>query len=351
MGCSNCTGVLDGHVEWSMTRNKKGHREYKIVHRVIGSSDVGVADGPFSILNTPGLPIPGAYWVIDGDVDLDAYCRRDAKVTQISKDGERSPYWLVEQLFSTEPEEECFLRVGTGTGTGDPVDDPLLKPPVISGGFIKDTIQAEYDKDSVPILNSAFEKLRGQGTVFDKSRPNVRITMNEATLNLTTLAANIDNVNDSTMWGFDPRCVKLSDITWEQKYYQGCNCYFAITYEFEINTDTFDRCVLDEGTKVLWGEWNQNNEWTLVNIGPFGLGVPPDPTNPAHFRRYVDPAGNMTRVILDGTGKPATSVSPVSLIDCGGTGGGEAGSIFVAYYPETNFILNLGIPEDLECPA
>lgn len=345
MACleSYCQQLFDGQVVWSMTRDKDGHRDYKITHLVKVDCTPGAAEGPAVVSQTPGLPIPGALWVVDGDSDVEAYCRRDMKVTPLI-DKERTGYFLVEQLFSSRPEDKCYLRVGTGTGTGNPADDPLNEAPVISGSFVRYTEQADYDRNGLPLLTSSFEKIRGPVVEFDRNRPVVRITMNEATLNLDTLCNNIDNVNSVVLWGFPIRTVKLSNISWERKYYNGCECYFAITYEFDINTNTFDREVLDEGTKVLHGEWDKDTDtWNTTNIGAFGLGVTPDPNNPAHFIRYHDRFGNLSRVILNGAGEPATSIGTgVDLTD--------AGLIDIEYYEETDFVLNLGIPADLECP-
>lgn len=343
MPCLDCSGVYSGQVAWSGSRDSDGHREYRITHLVVGDDTPGFADGPANILNTPGLPIPGSLWVIDGDFDILARCKYDATVTPVI-DKERNKHWLVEQIFTTKPDDKCYIRSGTGTGTGNPTD-PLAEPPVISGGFVKYTQEATRDRFGFPITNSAFERIRGPLVEFDRSRLTVRIQMNESALDLNIKSAVIDTVNSSTLWGFAARTVKLSNITWEQKFYgSDCQCYFSTTYEFEIDPEGFDREALDEATKVLNGRWNKTTgTWELINIGVFGLGIPPDPTNPHHFIRLTDINGNPMRGVLNGAGVPAT--------DDDTPGTTDPGSITIEYYPESDFLGELAIPSDIECAA
>lgn len=326
--CVDC-GLLDGQRTWSMTRDKRGYKTYKIVHRVKVDDTPGSADGPFNVLNTAGLPIAGGIWDFDNDTDADSFCTLETKVTPVIEN-ERCEYYDVESNYTSEPSEICLTEYGTST-----VHDPLTEQPVISGGFVKYTELAEFDKDGDRILSTSFEKLRGPAAEFDKSRPTIRITKNYATLDLPSLAAFIDTVNGFILWGFPVRTVKLSDITWERKFYAGCSCYFAITYEFEIKIDTFDRDILNEGTKALNGKWVPGTDtWELLNIN----GVAPDATKPAHFKRYLDRFGNMTRTLLKSDGTPAITES-------------DASSVHVEVYPENDFETAFDLPSDIECPA
>lgn len=86
----------------------------------------------------------------------------------------------------------------------------------------------------------------------------------------------------------------------------------------------WDRDLLDEGTKVLRGFWDDNEPAVyLVNLSA-------DKTNPSHFIHHQDPNGNFCPVVLNGAGEPATSEA-------------DAGKIHVEFYSESNF-LALGIP-------
>lgn len=330
---SLCFGLINGQTEWSVIRDNEGHREYTIIHRVHQIDTPGFAQGPASVLATAGLPIPGvSIWNIDGDFDVDAVCQWDARAW-MSTPGERTAIYLIEQKFSTKGSPYCLNQIGTGTGTGNPATDPLGRAPIISGSFIKYQEEAQFDRNLDPILSSSFERLRGPQAEFDKSYPTVRVQMNQVTLDLPTLSLMIDTVNGPALWDFDSRCVKLSQISWQKKYYAGCQCYFEMIYEFQINIDTWDRNILDEGTKALKGKYDRiTGVWTLIDID----GNPPDPTNPTHFVRFQDHNGNYARCILDGAGIPVTSVD-------------DAGEILVEKYSETDFLADLGIPDSLEC--
>ena len=62
--------------------------------------------------------------------------------------------------------------------------------------------------------------------------------------------------------------------------------------------ETWDRYVADEGTKVLNGHWGLPGtpiagRWVLDDIN----GSAPDPTNPNHFKRFVDRNGIGSRLV------------------------------------------------------
>lgn len=337
MACAE-PSTIGGHSRWWGGRDKDGHYEYHIVHKIRINDTPGSAEGPAQALRCPGLPLPGSLWVIDGDQDLDAVCQWDATTRQIIE--ERSKYWEVEQIFSTRPSDNCRIRSGTGTGTGNTATDPLSEPAVVYGSFIKYTEEKTHDYLGQPFQTSSHEQIRGPLVEFDSSRLTFRITINEATLDLQGKLLLIDTVNQTTFYDFEYRTVKLSNITWAQKYYANCECYFEVTYEFEVNPEGFDRQALDEGTKALKGQWNKTTGvWELININ----GSAPNPNNPSHFVRITDFYGNPMRAILNGAGKPAINIT--------GTGTADLGSIAIWYYPEAEYNNIVGLPESLECAA
>jgi hypothetical protein len=334
MSCG--TPLAIGFRHWSGIRDNEGHREYRIVHRVHVDNTATIQDGPANTLSAVGLPLPGSTWIFGGDIDIQAICQWDAKMTPVVEEGERTKYFDVEQLFSTRPKIKCNFVLGTGTG--NPATDPLAELPVISGSFIKYTEEKTVDRFLVDITNSAWERLRGPQVEFDASRLTIRILINEETLDLPTKLSIIDTVNDAELWGFEARTVKLSNITWEQKFTAECDCYYAVTYEFEMSPTGFDREVLDEGTKALSGKWNTTTGvWELIDIN----GGAPNPDDPTHFVRVTDFHGNYMRVILDGAGKPSPN-----------NGTTEPGKILIEYYTEVPFATYItGLPETLDCPV
>lgn len=322
------TAIVDGQTTWTLSIDDEGHREYRIKHRVRGLK----TDGPAAVRATAGLPATGDPWSFDDDIDATARCTRVKTITPLTENAPNTQ-WIVESVFSTRTNTQCY------NGTGSSVDDvgnPLLEPDRISGTFIKFLEEARYDRHLDPILTSSFEAIRGPAVEFDNNRPSVRIEQNVAVLDLATLASMVDTVNDAELWGLPARCVKLSNIAWEKKYYGDCVEYFTRVLEFEVNYDTFDRDVVDEGTKVLRGAWDRD-----ILSGTFGTYVAAAGTsadNPADFIRFQDWYGNLSRVILNGAGMPAAAV----------VGPGDpAGSIHIEKYDESNFLL-LGVPAELE---
>jgi hypothetical protein len=97
-------------------------------------------------------------------------------------------------------------------------------------------------------------------------------------------------VNDNTLWGMPRRTIRLNDITWERNIFGTCGKYYRITYIFEVNYDTWNRFILDEGTRV-----KILKDFPVSDINPL---VP-----------YVDPyTGKPGRALLNGQGYPIDSV-------------------------------------------
>lgn len=325
--------LMDGVREWELTVDQQGYREYKVTHFVETDSP---DDGPTTVMLTPGLPLPGAPWNFGNDLDPFVWCWPTMRVKP-RVDGEKNIYWEVEQIFSNKP-----LPGGMQRCHDIQIEDPLLEPPIISGGFTTITEEATHDRFGDFLKTSSHEQLRGPQVEFDDSLPHVRIEQNVAVLNLTTLYFMVNTVNSTTMWGFAPRSIKLSNVSWEEKYWGLCFKYYTRVLEFDINPNTFDRDVLDEGTKVLNGHWDaETGNWVLDNIGVLGfagLGEEPDPDNPQHFIRFKDPNGENAKVILNGAGLPAGVAIGT------GTTATTEGSIHIEYYGESNFFILGGIP-------
>jgi|TARA_R110000824_G_scaffold395565_1_gene596321 hypothetical protein len=278
--------------------------------------------------------MPGSTWAYGNDIDSWAFCTGSMKIAKAPGVVKDNPvrHWIVTQKFSTEIPKRCNTTT---------IDNPLLEPMGISGSFVKYTQEVMKDKDDNPVHNSAFELIRGPQVEFDANRPTVKVTQNIASLGLNVFSEMIDKVNDAPLWGLAARKVKLSNVSWERLYYGSCFAYYSRSFDFDINFDTFDRAVLDEGTKALGrldpttGAWDSTSD--------FATGVPIDADNPIHFTRYKDKHGENARVILDGLGVPITAIAGT------GTGTGAAslaGTIDIQYYGEANF-LSLGIPTSL----
>lgn len=344
--------IVAGPRTWSLDVDERGHREYKVVHLVRMSS---TRDGPRLAMLTPGLPTVGSIWHFGNDIDSWAWCTRKGTVSiHDEKEGDPATYYRVEQFFTTRPDRFC---------QDDDIDDPLLMPIKKSGSFISKPKEATHDREGNPLLYSSHEQITGPLVEFDQSRATVDLEMNVAHLGLATLATAMNCVNSAPLWGMPRRTVRLSSIGWEEKYYGQCYVYYTWRLGFEIDPEGFDRDIVDQGTKVLNGQWCRDpNEVDLDPSSPTFMqsmwgkwierkiaGEYPDPENPTHFIRYKDWNGENTRVLLDGNGKPAVSIRHVGTSSGSSTSSwdigepGQGAYRHVEKYAEYDFYL-LGIP-------
>lgn len=285
------TRLKPGQKRWNMERDAEGHRFYHITYHV----EADVTDGPANVLLTPGLPTPGAYWNVDGDVDLGAYFNLESEVKPLV-DNEPNTEWEVTLVFTSKPLKRCY----------DTQFDPLTEPMILSGSFSNHHKEITTDRFGKPILTSSHEQIRGPQVEFEVSYPIVKIKQNVLALQLSLLKAVIDKVNDAPLWGMLKGEIRLNSVSWEQKFYGTCLVFFERTFEFHIKDGGHDRDILDEGSKVLNGHWHPTNgEWVLDNIN----GKVPDHNNPTHFIDFPDRQNNPIRGVLDGKGKPAKVIT------------------------------------------
>jgi hypothetical protein len=294
------SAVVVGRLNWSMDRDKEGHRTYKVKWLVQSSS---TSDGPAYALVASGLPAIGSSWNLGNDYDAWARCWPTLSAKYLTQN-ERGYWWEVEQTFSTKPLTRCQDTT---------IENPINEPDRISGGFSKYTREVEKDRNGDAIKTSSLERIRGDQVTFDDNRPTVTIEKNVLTLPLSDIAEAVDTVNSNSMWGLTSRKVKLTNVSWSRELYGTCTFYYKVSYEFEVDYDTFDRTVYDEGTRVLVKGGNKND--------------------PADFELYKDINGENTRVFLDGNG----NILPA---------GDDPVEIDIEYYDETNFT-TLGIPTTL----
>lgn len=297
-------GGTQGRRSWSLKRDDQGHRTYTLKQRVQVSSH---QDGPAVALACSGLPTIGSTYAPTGSNDVDdwVWCSPEVDVQPVVGDGEVNEFFDITNYFTNFPLNRCQTAS---------IENPLSEPMRLSGSFVKYTREASFDRFGYALLSSSWEQFRGNLVERDYSRPSVVIEMNLTDLPLSSFAPAIDTVNDAPLWGLSERCVKLSNITWSRKVYGTCTYYFTVTYEFDISFSTFDKTIIDHGTKKL---------------KPGG-----SKTNPKDFIRALDDLDNPIDVILDGNGNPWTN-----------TGTSGPGIWTPQLYDESNFLL-LGIPTD-----
>lgn len=301
--------VGPGPTTYKGSIDSEGWRTYRVRYKIL--ADPG--DGPANILQTPGLPTVGSPWLVNDDVDVYAWFRFDSEANPLISGDDDGPqeYWFVDRMASNKP-----LPPNQQRCQDEPVEDPLLEPQRIRGTFVKYVEEATHDRFGIPIKTSSHEMYRGPSVEFDKNRPQVTIEQNVADLQLGLLSSMVDCLNTAELWGLPPRRIKLSNVSWEKLYHGQCEVYYKRTLEFDIRYEGFDRDLLDEGTKVLYGHWDPDTAtgtgaglWVTDQIG----GSDPDPDNPTHFIRFKDRNGENCRVLLNGAGLPAETATAVSI--------------------------------------
>jgi hypothetical protein len=287
-------------------RDAEGHRTYWIKW-LVKADDAN--DGPATVLETPGLFLPGAVWDIGNDYDPWAWCRPEMELAQVVEN-ERNYHWTVKQTFSTKLTGFQYNRCQDVR-----IEDPLLEPQKVSGSFNNTHFEATFDRFDNPIRSSSWELLRGNNVEFDRTKATVKISQNVPILGLDVFSAMINTLNDRPLWGMSERKIKLANVGWERTFYGFCNIFYRRDLEFEIDPLGHDRDILDEGNKALNGHWGTGAEgegfgWVVDKISggrataaDIAAGNP-NRFNPAHFVRVKDKAGHPMRVILDGSGRP-----------------------------------------------
>lgn len=297
------SATIVGELDVKLTRDDNGHRDYEVTWDV-ETSDTD--DGPQVILAALDTFSPvGSTWNFGNDADLWAFATPFAEITPVQlNSGDPTTKWTATQKFTTRPIKRCQT---------DPVEDPLLEPYKISGGFNSITREATKDKDGAALVYPNFERIKGALVEDEVGYPTIKIDLNLATLPLSTYTLMIKRVNDTTLWGLPPRTIRLYDVTWSRNLYGVCYYYYTVSYSFEIDLDTFDRDILAEGTMIL---------------APGG-----NPNNPLDFIKYKDGQDENATTLINANGEAITNVA-------------DAYYVKPKIKKEANFLL-LGIPSSI----
>jgi hypothetical protein len=131
------------------------------------------------------------------------------------------------------------------------VDDPLQQPPEISISYQQFQRAIHEDINGTPLKNSAGDAFDPPQEI-DDSRPIISISKNVPAnfVDGGFLASYKDALNSDSVWGQEPGCVKVSNIS-AQKKYRGTTAYYHVTMEFAINEDGWKRKLHDRGFNYI----------------------------------------------------------------------------------------------------
>lgn len=297
----------------------------------------------------------GSIWVYENILDPWAWCDGADDCAPVQGEGQRATFYDHTFKYSTRPRGQ---RKGGKDDRGQKqkcadtqIQNPLSEPAKTSGGFVRGSIEATYDRNGKPLRTVSFEQLTGPQVEFDDSYFQVVVEQNVVNLQLSTIAAMKDTVCDRTLWDLPKRCWKLSEFKWERKLYGTCGFYYTRTFTFEGKTTPersvngqktgvllsgWDRLVPEMSSKALNGHWNRNVgaglgvRWVVDN---FLDGTVPNKDAPTHYDVIPAPkgGGNIRAYLSQSTpGTPATDEADIHKLS-------------IQYYDESNF-LTLGIP-------
>lgn len=228
--------------------NTRTAREYLRYFRVRTTSKL---DGPATVGGATGLP--ELYDSYETDTESDD----TASVISIEPREEDKCIWTVEVRYSTETGDEAKSA-----------DNPLSRPTEISFSSQKYTrplvrawgtgkittinVEGEEQLYSTSALTTAVINSAGEAfdppIEMDDSRPTLTFTRNEGGFDTLLPATYQDAVNSDSFFGYNPLTVKCSRISAVSTFESGFS-YWKVTYEFEINFNTWRFMPLDQGTR------------------------------------------------------------------------------------------------------
>lgn len=308
-----------GPIKKSASANKEGERKYEVTYLV----ETGTGDGPLvavvGLTTALSLTVGTSFYNVDGESDAYALLTHAYKVEKHSAPEEKGAYWKVTLYWETITAE------GSDRDPTNPVQNPLNDPVKISGTFSKGTRKVSRDRTNTLIKNTSHDPIYVDK---DEARPTVRIEKNVSTLPLSSITNLINNVNSVLMWGLSARKIKFSSASWTKKYW-GTTVYYTLVYEFEINTDTFDRSdIPDRNNKHIRGTWKGKADNFL-----FTADATADVANAEDFQVWVDHRGRYKEGYLNqSTGVPSNTQALIDTIEL---------------YSETDLVTNLGLPSSL----
>lgn len=251
---------------WTLDTDEEGHRDYTLTW---GVETDDALDGPDTAFTAAGLPTPGASLNVGNAVDAWAFYNRKGSA-RLRKVNANRKAWDITTVFSSRPPKRCNTSA---------FEDPLLEPHRVSGDFSQAMEEALQDNAGDPIANSSEQRYTGALVQKPTSRPIVKLQMNVAWIDLDWMAAYADSVNSDVWWSQPVRTIKCTVGPWERRNYGTCNFFFVVNFTFELNRNTWDYILLDEGTRVKVAG-----------------------SSPARYAQYKDEREENARTLLDGNG-------------------------------------------------
>ena len=224
-----------------------GHREYTAIWQALSND---ILDGPVEALATLGLPqvyppLGPSIFEFGNSIDTGASVRSCRLRKTSTDDPSLTRHLLIYDYSSRSLDLDPTARY----------DDPLQAPVRWSGNFAQFT--RVYDKTifNLPIMNAAGDPFVDPPVEGDDSRPTIVAIKNYASLNLSLWRDYKDAVNSDVFLVYQPGEVKVSNISWDQRYHAfgspaSITKYFEVRFEFAVAAN-WKKEILNAGFREL----------------------------------------------------------------------------------------------------
>lgn len=213
-------------------------------------------DGPFTVRQALDIHLYDSY--LSGNDNDPRANLKSSKETQVS-DGTFTAWFVDIEYGETEYHES-------------PLDEPVQE--VVAWDGVPRL--ANKWADGKPILNTARQPFVDKVEWIDNT-PSPTYSLNLANFNFVLAQAARNAINSATWKGFLTHTVKVRTMTSERKYDQRIGKYYAVSFSFEVNPDTWE-------TKLDSMGLSQLEHVDAVDAVPPRDGKRGTPARPAHDR-------------------------------------------------------------------
>ena len=218
---------------------ESGHRSYSSTFRVF-TDDVN--DGASTVMVYSGLPKLGDAYLWGNSFDYGARLNSLPVIRLEKEDQSARKIWIATCTYTTQGRSQ----------EEQPPDDPLSHPWRVSGDADEWTEEAETDITGKPLMNSAFQQLRGKQVERFRSRRKLTLSKNFPIVNQLWIDHYEGSINRSSVqilgMLYPPKHLYLRRITFTREWYAYGTPYFPHTFQIDVKKDGFLRKIVDKGT-------------------------------------------------------------------------------------------------------
>lgn len=241
---------------------ESGHRTYTSTWRAFTDSHL---DGASTVMISTLLPQLGDPYLWENSFDYGARVNSLPVVRLEREDFTAKKQWIVTVTYTTQGR----------TLEAQPPDDPLSWAWKVSGDadeWVEEATETIPDADGnkTPIMNSAFQQIRGKEVEKFRTRRKWVLSKNFATVNQTFIDHFEGSINRSTVrllgTVYPPKTLFMRRISFTREWYAYNTPYFPHTFNIDVNPDTFNLKITDKGTMKVRDDGDPEDPQDMVPI-------------------------------------------------------------------------------------